>query len=261
MAKNVGSDESEIESITTSQKSFLKNCPFADPGAPPTDSDCTEVLGYPISPAFVRTPILSFSSPTSLDSINDEVFRTPPENAYISSDADSEPRVRVSELKPQEGSNLKTPSSKSKTTPFSENVRVLETNHRSVSRVVVPPSSPPSVVSDYARVSGKHRDFDSPSPTAIKRIIVLENQQISDSVANSGLSKTRVLVPLSSPPSVAADVVRVPAKQSETEDSGGVLPFKEIIEALLRNSGENLNERDENFSYVDILKQCGFKFP
>ncbi|KAG7571997.1 hypothetical protein ISN44_As09g003940 [Arabidopsis suecica] len=330
MAENVGSDSSEFESITSSQKSYLKNCPFAGHEASPTkstDSDNTEVLGNQISPAIVKTPILSFSSPTSLDSINDEVFRTPPENASLSSAAESEPRVRVSQIKPRQGSNLTTPSSQAKTSPVSAspsvNVRVSESNLNSPSSTAktTPVSASPSV---NVRVSGSN--LKSPSSTAKTTPVSASpsvNARVSETnlkslsstaettpVSASPSEKVRVFetkcpsdsVPLSSPPSVAADDVRVPAKHldsdsspptaigrtmglvkqlvaasvsldsasssasegiktSEAESSGGDLPFKEIIEALLRNSGQNHKERDDKVSYVEILKQCGLKFP
>ncbi|EFH55004.1 hypothetical protein ARALYDRAFT_481288 [Arabidopsis lyrata subsp. lyrata] len=344
MAENVGSDSSEIESITSSQKSFLKNCPFAGHEPLPTkstDSDNTEVLGNKISPAIVKTPVLSFSSPTSLDSISDEVFRTPPENASLSSATESEPRVRVSEIKLRGGtspsseaktmpvssssslpeanvrvsksnlkspsstaktppvstsplvnvrvsesnlnspsstakttpSNLKSPSSTAKTMPVSAspsvNVRVSETNLKSLSSTAettpvsaspsekvrvfetkcpsdsVPLSSPPSVAADDVRVPAKHLDSDSSPPTAIGRTMGLVKQLVSASVSFDSASSS------------ASEGI----KTSEAESSGGDLPFKEIIEALLRNSGENLKERDDKVSYVEILKQCGLKFP
>lgn len=326
MAENVGSDESEFESITSSQKSYLKNCPFAGHEDSLTDSDNTEVLGNQISPSIVKTPILSFSSPTSLDSINDDVFRTPPENASLSSAADSEPRVRVSEIKPRGGSNLKSPSSNAETmllssspsgnfrvlesnlnspsstaettrvlesnlkspsstpetTPVSaspsEKVRALETNVKSPSstaettpvssspsikvRVLetkclsdsVPLSSPPSVVADDVRVPATHLDSDSPSPTGT---MDLKNPIFASVTNNGALKSSERVLNLGSASASAAEGIKV----SETESSGGDLPFKEIIEALLRNSGEKLNKRDENVSYVEILKQCGLKFP
>ncbi|VYS53353.1 unnamed protein product [Arabidopsis thaliana] len=316
MAENVGSDSSEFESISSSQKSYLKNCPFAgheDLPTKSTDSDNTEVLGNQISPAVVKTPILSFSSPTSLDSINDDIFRTPPESASLSSAAESEPRVGVSEIKLQGGSNLTTPSSMAETTLVSsspslpaEIVRVSESNLKSPSTAkTTPVSSSPSV---NARVSESNLNSSS-STTPVsappsEKVGVFETTPVSASPSE----KVRVFetkcpsdsVPLSSPPSVAADDVRVPAKHldsdssppsaigrimvlvkqrisasensasssasegtkvSKTENSGEVLPFKEIIEALLRNSGEKLNERDNKVSYVEILKQCGLKFP
>ncbi|CAA0370765.1 unnamed protein product [Arabidopsis thaliana] len=321
MAENVGSDSSEFESISSSQKSYLKNCPFAgheDLPTKSTDSDNTEVLGNQISPAVVKTPILSFSSPTSLDSINDDVFRTPPENASLSSAAESEPRVGVSEIKLQGGSNLTTPFSMAETTLVSsspslpaENVRVSESNLKSSSSTAktTPVSASPSV---NARVSESNlNSSSSTTPVSVspsEKVRVFETTPVSASPSE----KVRVFetkchsdsgdsVPLSSsPPSVAADDVRVPAKHldsdsspptaigrtmvlvkqrisasdnsasssasegtkvSKTENSGEVLPFKEIIEALLRNSGEKLNERDDKVSYVEILKQCGLKFP
>ncbi|XP_024014336.1 uncharacterized protein LOC18022097 [Eutrema salsugineum] len=237
MEENVGEDESEIDSITSSQRSFLKSCPFADPDSPLTkssgDSVRTEILGNPISPTVVRTPVLSFSTPTSLDSINDEdVFRTPPENASLSSAADSEPRVRVSEMIP--------PSSKSETTPVSASPSLTNRLSDSVPAL----SSPTTVVADDVRVPGKHSDLDSPSPIAIERTVVLENQPVSDS--NLSLDS-------SSSPSA-----------TETENPGGdktAIPFKEVIEGLLRNNGEKLDERDDKVSYFEVLKQCGLRFP
>lgn len=267
MVESVGSDDSEFDSVTSSQKSFLKHCPFADPDSVPrpilteissdgelleTDSDSTEVLGNPISSPLVRTPLLSFSSPTSLDSVKDDVFRTPPENPSLSSAADSETRVRVSEMIPK----LKSQSSKPYTTPVSaspslpiENVGVLETNRPSDS--VEPLSSPSSVTADGVRVPGKHLDTDTSSPSSIGRTMVLENQPISASV---GVSTSPSLG--SSSASATSEI-----KFSESENHGGdetAIPFKEIIESLLCNSGER---RDEQVSYVDILRQCGLKFP
>ncbi|XP_048633652.1 uncharacterized protein LOC125608009 [Brassica napus] len=235
MAKNVGSDESEFGSVTSSQVSFLKNCPFADPLAgveEDTDSDGTEVLGTPMSQPVTHTPILSLSTPISLDSINDEdVFRTPPENASLSSSAaGSEPRARASELKPRRGGGG---GSKSKSKSKSPS-RVSA----SPSLTEVPPlSSPSSFAAADVRVTRSH--FDSKSP---------------------------------SPPTVSAGDVRVPGKQPDLDSSSPEsaaaiddyeieIPFKEVIEALLRNNGENLDERDERVSYVEILKRFGLKFP
>ncbi|KAG2286344.1 hypothetical protein Bca52824_045948 [Brassica carinata] len=215
MAENVGSGESEFGSVTSSQISFLNNCPFADPLAgveEDTDSDGTEVLGTPMSQPVTRTPILSLSTPISLDSINDEdVFRTPPENASLSSSAaESETRARAS------------------TSLTAETVRVFEMNRvsdRKESVTEVTPLSPPSsLAAGDVRVPGKHSDLDSPSPES------------------------------------ATEGIKV------TESGGGddyeiEIPFKEVIEALLRNNGENLDDRDERVSYVDILKRYGLKFP
>ncbi|ESQ46407.1 hypothetical protein EUTSA_v10000603mg [Eutrema salsugineum] len=251
MEENVGEDESEIDSITSSQRSFLKSCPFADPDSPLTkssgDSVRTEILGNPISPTVVRTPVLSFSTPTSLDSINDEdVFRTPPENASLSSAADSEPRVRVSEMIP--------PSSKSETTPVSASPSLTNRLSDSVPAL----SSPTTVVADDVRVPGKHSDLDSPSPIAIERTVVLENQPVSDSVANTGLTKSASPVK-----NLSLDSSSSPSA-TETENPGGdktAIPFKEVIEGLLRNNGEKLDERDDKVSYFEVLKQCGLRFP
>lgn len=235
MAENVGSGESESEfgSVTSSQISFLNNCPFAGVEED-TDSDGTEVLGTPMSPPLTRTPILSLSTPISLDSINDEdVFRTPPENASLSSSAaESEPRARASELKPRRrggGSKSNSPSRVSASPSLTaETVRVLEMSRvsdRKESVTEVTPLSPPSsLAAGDVRVPGKHSDLDSPSPES------------------------------------ATEGIKV------TESGGGddyeiEIPFKEVIEALLRNNGENLDERDERVSYVDILKRYGLKFP
>ncbi|CAH2061268.1 unnamed protein product [Thlaspi arvense] len=300
MAENVEDDESEFDSVTSSQKSFLKNCPFADPESPPTESsggvaetdwESTEILGNPISPAVVRTPVLSFPTPTSIDSINDEdVFRTPPENASLSSAADSEPRVRVSEMKPAGGSKSKSQSSKSETTtPVSASPSLTAENVR------VTLSSPTSVAEDDVRVPRKRSNVGSPSPTAIGRIMVLENRPISDSVSNTGVPKspspTRAPGKHSdldspSPVSMARTIVLENQSNSASVATTGLpkspspgkhlnldssspssatdetdIPFKEIFEALLRNNGQNLNEKDEKVSYFDILKQCGLKFP
>ncbi|KAL0670402.1 hypothetical protein Bca4012_033106 [Brassica carinata] len=239
MAENVGSGESEFGSVTSSQISFLNNCPFADPLAgveEDTDSDGTEVLGTPMSQPVTRTPILSLSTPISLDSINDEdVFRTPPENASLSSSAaESETRARASELKPRRRgggskSKSKSPSRVSASASLTaETVRVFEMNRvsdRKESVTEVTPLSPPSsLAAGDVRVPGKHSDLDSPSPES------------------------------------ATEGIKV------TESGGGddyeiEIPFKEVIEALLRNNGENLDDRDERVSYVDILKRYGLKFP
>ncbi|EOA27397.1 hypothetical protein CARUB_v10023529mg [Capsella rubella] len=351
MAENAGSDSSELESITSSQRSYLKNCPFAGQETSPTkstDSNNTEVLGNLISPAVLKTPVLSFSTPTSLDSINEDVFRTPPENASLSSPADSEPGVRVSEVKSQKGSNLKSPYSYAETmllsSPPSENFRVSVSNSKSPystaektpvsaspsEKVRVlgmnskSPSSTPETAPVTASPSEKVRIFEtnlkSPCSTTetapvsappSEKVRVLETNLKSPSstaatkpVSGSPSNKVRVLetdvhfdsVSLSSPPSVAAgDVLgstmglknpifdyvanngalKSPErvlnlgsasttkgiKVSKPDGSDEVIPFKEIIEALLRNSGEDLNERDENVSCVEILKQWGLKFP
>uniref|UniRef100_A0A1J3FE57 Uncharacterized protein n=1 Tax=Noccaea caerulescens TaxID=107243 RepID=A0A1J3FE57_NOCCA len=314
MAENAGDGESEFDSVTSSQKSFLNNCSFADPdslrqalptkssdGVVETESDRTEVLENPISPPITRTPVLSFSSPTSFDSINDDdVFRTPPENASLSSaTADSEPRLRFSKMKPKPdstrgSSKSKSPSSEIETTtPLSssspslpaENVRVLETNRFSDSvetvkmltplssplsvsagNVTVPAKnsdlnspSPMSVEDDDVRATGKHSDLDSQSPAAIGRTRVSENQPISDFVSNTGAPKSPspAIVPVKQLNPGSSSGIKI----TEKEDPETAIPFKEIFEALLRNSGENLHERDEKVSYIDILKQCGLKFP
>ncbi|KAJ4902899.1 Uncharacterized protein Rs2_16850 [Raphanus sativus] len=288
MAENVGSVESEFGSVTSSQISFLKNCPFADPlngAAKQTDSDTTEVLGTPVA----RTPLLSsLSTPIGLDSVNDEdVFRTPPENASLSSSsaAESEPRARVSKLK----SKSPPPVSASASLAV-RNLRVLETN-----RIADDPEEPVP--------GGGGSESKSKSPPPVR---VLEMNRVSDPEERVTEVRTltsppspaagNVRVPGSnfvsespSPPTVAAGDVRVPAKRSgldspspgkhsdldssppsategiKSTESGDdceiEIPFKEVIEALLRNSGENLDERDERVSYVDILKQCGLKFP
>ncbi|EOA14150.1 hypothetical protein CARUB_v10027296mg [Capsella rubella] len=51
-------------------------------------------------------------------------------------------------------------------------------------------------------------------------------------------------------------------KENEKE-SDEIIPFKEIIEALLRNSGDKAEEveDDKSQSCVDMLKSMGFKFP
>ncbi|VVB08865.1 unnamed protein product [Arabis nemorensis] len=153
------SDDSEFGSVTSSQKSFLNHCPFADPNSVrPTQSsdgevletvsDNTEVLGNLISPPVVVTPVISYSSRTSVDSINDDVFRTPPENPSLSSAPDSQTRVRVSELR-----SPSSPVSASPSLPV-VNVRVSEmTNRRSDS--VEPLSSPSPVTAVDARVSNQ----------------------------------------------------------------------------------------------------------
>ncbi|KAG7595525.1 hypothetical protein ISN44_As06g001180 [Arabidopsis suecica] len=49
-------------------------------------------------------------------------------------------------------------------------------------------------------------------------------------------------------------------KEKEKEE---IIPFKEIIEALLRNSGDKIKEDKANQSQssVEMLKSLGFKFP
>ncbi|CAA7014665.1 unnamed protein product [Microthlaspi erraticum] len=264
MAENVGDNESEIGSVTSSQKSFLNKCPFADPesvrqalptkssdGVVDTESDRTEILENPISPPINRTPILSFSSPTSLDSINDDdVFRTPPENASL----DSESILRFPEMKPD--SNSKSPSTKTMSLSSSsspslpaEIVRVLETNRLSGNVRDIDSPSPSSVAAGDVRVPGKHSDVDSQSLTAIGETRVLGKRPISDFEGNTGVAK--------SPSPASSSGIKL----TETDIPETPIPFKEIFEALLRNSGEKLTERDEKVSCVDILKQCGLKFP
>ncbi|XP_010419301.1 PREDICTED: putative protein TPRXL, partial [Camelina sativa] len=332
MAENVGSDSSELGSITSSQQSYLKNCPFAGHEASPTNSDNTEILSNKISPAVViKTPVLSFSSPTSLDSIKDDVFRTPPENASPSFAADSDPGVRFSEMKSHKGSNFKSPYSNAETTllssPPSENFRVSQSNSKSPSSTAattpvsaspsgkvralkeksISPSSTAATTPGSPSPSGKVRvlgtNSKSPSSTAVTspvsaspsgKVRILETNlkspsstaettpvsappsekvRVSESNSKSS-SSTAETTPVSAPPSEKVKVLdtnrsfpfvanngalksppgRVvnlgPSSAtegvSETEDSGEVIPFKEIIEALLRNSGEKLDERDEN---------------
>lgn len=263
MAKNVGSDESEFGSVTSSQVSFLKNCPFADPLAgveEDTDSDGTEVLGTPMSQPVTRTPILSLSTPISLDSINDEdVFRTPPENASLSSSAaGSEPRARASELKPrrrggggsESKSKSKSPSRVSASPSLTaETVRVLEMNRVSDRKEsvteVTPLSSPSSLAAGDVRVTGSHSDSESPSPPTVSAgdVRVPGKQPDLDS----------------SSPESATEGIKV--SESGDDDYEIEIPFKEVMEALLRNNGENLDDRDERVSYVEILKRFGLKFP
>ncbi|KFK32662.1 hypothetical protein AALP_AA6G272200 [Arabis alpina] len=210
MAESIESDDSEFGSITSSQRSFLNHCPFANPHSLPppkssdTDSVNTEVvLGNPISTPIVQTPIISLSSPISHDSINGEVFRTPPENPSLSSAPNSQTRVRVSEMTP---------------------ILNSETNRRSDSV-----DSPSSVTVDNVRVP-------------IGRIRVLENQPSSSSSSGSATSEISI---------------------SESLNRGGdetPIPFKDIIQALVRNNGEDGREKKQ-VSYVEILKQCGLKFP
>lgn len=304
MAENVGSVESEFGSVTSSQISFLKNCPFADPlngAAKQTDSDTTEVLGTPVA----RTPLLSsLSTPIGLDSVNDEdVFRTPPENASLSSSsaAESEPRARVSKLKskspppvsasaslavrnlrvletnriadPEEpvadvtsppagnvkvpgggGSKSKSPSPVSASQPLpTETVRVLEMNRVSDHEErVTPLSSPPSLAAGNVRVPGNNSDSESPSPPTVAAgdVRVPAKRSGFDSPSPGKHSDLD-----SSPPSATEGI------ESGDDYDGIEIPFKEVIEALLRNSGENLDEGHERVSYVDILKQFGLKFP
>ncbi|KAJ0260358.1 TPRXL protein [Hirschfeldia incana] len=294
MAENIGKDEREFGSVTSSQISFLKNCPFAAPpnGPKDTESDKTEVLGTPISPQVTRTPILSLSTPISLDSINDEeVFRTPPENASLSSAAESEPRARVSsEIEPPRrggGSSKSKSKSKSKSPPvFSspslavKKLRVSETNsiadpEEPVADVISPPAARnvkvPGGASKSKSKSKSPSLVSAPPSLPAENVRVLEMNRVSDRKE----SLKEVTPPLSSPPSLAASNVRVPGNKSDLDSSPssaaeGIevaddyeidIPFKEVIEALLRNGGENLYERDERFSYVDILKRSGLKFP
>ncbi|XP_033145346.1 cell wall protein RBR3 [Brassica rapa] len=299
MAENVGSGESEFGSVTSSQVSFLKNCPFADPLAgveEDTDSDGTEVLGTPISPPVTRTPILSLSTPISLDSINDEdVFRTPPENASLSSSAaGSEPRARASELKPRRrgggGSKSKSKSKSPPTTPVSasaslavKNVRVLETNRIAddpeepvTVTDVTPLTSPPSFAAGNVKAPGggasklksPSRVSASPSLTEVPPL----SSPSSFAAADVRVTRSHFDSKSPSPPTVSAGDVRVPGKQPDLDSSSPEsaaaiddyeieIPFKEVIEALLRNNGENLDDRDERVSYVEILKRFGLKFP
>ncbi|KAF8056428.1 hypothetical protein N665_1270s0010 [Sinapis alba] len=256
MAENVGSDESEFGSVTSSQRSFLNNCPFADPhgGVDDTDSDTTEVIVNPVSSPVTRTPVLSLSTPVSLDSINDEdVFRTPPENASLSSAAESEPLATVSVIKPRGGGGG---GSKSK----------------SPSDVTPLTSPPPTFAAGDVDFPGGASKSKSPSPVSASQPLPAET--VVNRVSDPKESVTEV-THLSSPPSPAAENVRVPGKHSDLDSSPpsateGIkvnesgddyeidIPFKEVIEALLRNNGENLNER---VCYVDILKQFGLKFP
>ncbi|KAL0741217.1 hypothetical protein Bca4012_082730 [Brassica carinata] len=288
MAENVGSDESEFGSVTSSQRSFLNNFPFADPHAPPvgmedTCSDRTEVLGTPMSPPVTRTPILSLSTPISLDSINDEdVFRTPPENASLSSAAESEPRARVSsEIEPRRGGGASKSKSKSPpTTPVSASPSLtVKTNLMADPEVtdLTPLISPASFAAGNVKVPGGSSKSKSPSHVSAPPSLTAETVRFLEMncVSDPKESVTEVVTPLSSPPSLAAGDVRVPGKHSSDLDSSpssateGIevtdydldIPFKEVIEALLRNSGENLNERDERVSYVDILKKFGLNFP
>ncbi|KAF8046291.1 hypothetical protein N665_3865s0002 [Sinapis alba] len=257
MAENAGSDESEFGSVTSSQRSFLNKSPFADPhgGVEDTDSDTTEVIVNPVYSPVTRTPVLSLSTPVSLDSINDEdVFRTPPENASLSSAAESEPLATVSVIKPRGGGGG---GSKSK----------------SPSDVTPLTSPPPSFAAGDVEVPGGASKSKSPSPVSASEPLPAETVKMNR-VSDPKESVTEV-TPLSSPPSLARGNVRAPGKDSDFDSSTpsateGIkvnesgddyeidIPFKEVIEALLRNNGENLNER---VCYVDILKQFGIKFP
>ncbi|CAE6214492.1 unnamed protein product [Arabidopsis arenosa] len=52
-------------------------------------------------------------------------------------------------------------------------------------------------------------------------------------------------------------------KKKKDKEKEEIIPFKEIIEALLRNSGDKVEEDKVNKSHssVEILKSMGFKFP
>lgn len=52
-------------------------------------------------------------------------------------------------------------------------------------------------------------------------------------------------------------------KKKNEKESEEIIPFKEIIEALLRNSGDKVEEDKINKSQscVEMLKSMGFKFP
>ncbi|KAG7605218.1 hypothetical protein AtNW77_Chr5g0131261 [Arabidopsis thaliana] len=54
-------------------------------------------------------------------------------------------------------------------------------------------------------------------------------------------------------------------KKKKEKEKEEIIPFKEIIEALLRNSGDKVKEDkdkvDKSHSCVEILKSMGFKFP
>ncbi|CAL9241506.1 unnamed protein product [Arabidopsis halleri] len=52
-------------------------------------------------------------------------------------------------------------------------------------------------------------------------------------------------------------------KKKKEKEKEEIIPFKEIIEALLRNSGDKVGEDNNNQSRssVEILKSLGFKFP
>ncbi|KAG7532380.1 hypothetical protein ISN45_Aa08g000690 [Arabidopsis thaliana x Arabidopsis arenosa] len=52
-------------------------------------------------------------------------------------------------------------------------------------------------------------------------------------------------------------------KKEKDKEKEEIIPFKEIIEALLRNSGDKVEEDKVNKSQssVEILKSMGFKFP
>ncbi|XP_010468993.1 PREDICTED: uncharacterized protein LOC104749115 [Camelina sativa] len=56
-------------------------------------------------------------------------------------------------------------------------------------------------------------------------------------------------------------------KKKKEKESDEIIPFKEIIEALLRNSGDNKVEDKEGVNHqnrscvVDMLKSMGLKFP
>lgn len=54
-------------------------------------------------------------------------------------------------------------------------------------------------------------------------------------------------------------------KEKEKEKESDAIPFKEIFETLHRNSGNKVEEEDEekgkNQSYVNTLKSMGLKFP
>ncbi|CAH8367045.1 unnamed protein product [Eruca vesicaria subsp. sativa] len=261
MGENVESGESEFGSVTSSQISILNNCPFADPtkssrAVDDTVSISTEVLLTPISPPVTHTPILS---PSSLDSINDEdVFRTPPENASLSSAAESEPKARVSAIK----STTRVSASASLLTV--KNVKVLETNSDEPVRDLTPLTPPLSFAAgnvEVNRVSGPEEPV-----TEVRSLSSSQNLAAGDVRVpgkNSGFDSSSPGKQSELDDSSAQSVTEgIEVTESSGDDYGEIeIPFKGVIKALLRNNGENLEERDERVSYVDILKQLGLKFP
>src|SRR5690606_5329370 len=133
-----------------------------------------------------------------------------------------------------------------------ETVRVLEMNLLSDPKEpvteVTPLSSPSSLAASNVRVPGNHSDSKSPSPPTVAAGDARVPEEPYDS------SSPRKQSDLDSSSSCSTEGIKVTESGDDYETD---IPFKEVIEALLRNSGENLRERDERVSYTAILKQCG----
>ncbi|XP_010526291.1 PREDICTED: uncharacterized protein LOC104803894 [Tarenaya hassleriana] len=285
-----GGDDSEFGSVTSSQASILKHSRFA--GISPdrrnlpenssgdrTESDSSKgsdhskVLGDRFSSPVVRTPIL-----TSQDSI----FRTPPEEPYFSSAADSDPTVRVSLTDPASASAIATGDSEFPSSG-AEEIRVL----------LATPDSASSSATEDVRVSGAEPalatgDLESPLFGA-KNVSGLEATPDSSpssptvNVRVSGKEAVSAFVGLdgdSASPLSGAENARVSGKRPGSASASAAIKFrvleaannsaedhlpvslKDVIEAILRNSGEEERSSEcENLSIVDILRKSGIQFP